>query len=101
MSIRTEDNMFFFQLGLGTLLLSILTSYILTKKKAKKLGVSMWDETAKTAFINLAIPLIAGGVFCLALFQNNLVGLLAPVSLIFYGLALVNVSKHTFLKCVS
>mgnify|MGYP005989469385 CR=1 FL=1 len=91
-----EDNDYFLIVAIGTLIVSVLTSFVLTKRKAQKQGVSVWDETAKTAMINLAIPLLAGGAFCVAMLYHNLIGLLAPVALIFYGLALVNVSKHTF-----
>ena len=41
------------------------------------------------------IPLITGGLFCLALLYHGLAGLVAPATLVFYGLALVNASKYT------
>jgi hypothetical protein len=44
---------------------------------------------------NLAIPLITGGIFCIALYLNGSIGLIAPATLIFYGLALVNGGKYT------
>ena len=37
-----------------------------------------------------------GGIFCLALFYHGYIGLLAPSTLIFYGLALLNAGKLTF-----
>jgi hypothetical protein len=40
--------------------------------------------------------LITGGLFCFALLFHHLVYLIAPVMLIFYGLALINASKFTF-----
>jgi len=43
----------------------------------------------------MAIPLAAGGYFCLVLLFNGVVGLIAPATLIFYGLALLNASKFT------
>ena len=44
---------------------------------------------------NLAVPLVTGGLFCLALFYHGLLFIIAPATLIFYGLALVNASKYT------
>jgi hypothetical protein len=44
----------------------------------------------------LFIPLIAGGLFVAALLFHGLIFLIAPVTLIFYGLALINASKHTY-----
>jgi hypothetical protein len=45
--------------------------------------------------INLAIPLVAGGLYCLVLLNYRLIGLIAPTTLIFYGIALVGASKYT------
>jgi hypothetical protein len=45
--------------------------------------------------MNLAIPLCTGGVLCLILLVKGYVGLVAPLTLIFYGLALVNGSHNT------
>jgi hypothetical protein len=45
--------------------------------------------------INLFIPLVTGGILCLMLLVKGFVGLVAPLTLIFYGLGLVNASKYT------
>ena len=45
--------------------------------------------------MSLAIPLITGGIFCLALIRSGNEQLVAATTLIFYGLALVNASKLT------
>jgi hypothetical protein len=45
--------------------------------------------------INLSIPLVAGGLVCLILLNKGYISLLAPLTLVFYGLALVNASKYT------
>jgi hypothetical protein len=42
------------------------------------------------------IPLVSGGLFCIALLYHGVSGLVAPATLIFYGLALINASKYTF-----
>jgi hypothetical protein len=36
-----------------------------------------------------------GGVFCLILLHHRILYLIAPATLLFYGLALVNASKYT------
>ncbi len=77
-------------------LVGALTAGILfTTRKARRKGQKIWDPLTQRLLINLAIPLAAGGIFCLALFTLQLRGLIAPVTLIFYGLALVNASKYT------
>ena len=44
---------------------------------------------------NMAVPLVEGGLLILVLIAKGLIGLIAPVSLIFYGIALFNASRHT------
>ena len=64
-------------------------------RKSKQLQVQIWDTISKRMLINILIPFVTGAFFCLILLMKNQITLLAPVSLIFYGLALVNVSKYT------
>lgn len=76
-------------------ILSIITGLILSSSKAKKLGEKLWDVSSKRLLIQFSIPLISGGLFALALLYHRYYGLIAPVTLIFYGLACVNASKYT------
>ncbi|MEO8088309.1 MAG: hypothetical protein ABI763_15920 [Bacteroidota bacterium] len=80
----------------AVLLISLLTGYILTQRFTKKKGLKLWDTTAKRMLINLLIPLVAGGIFCLLLLFHHDLGMVAPSMLIFYGLALLNAGKYTF-----
>lgn len=66
-----------------------------TSRKAKKKGQQIWDSLTKRLLLNLALPLVAGGIFCLGLIYQGVIGLVAPATLIFYGLALINASKYT------
>jgi hypothetical protein len=84
-----------FLIGLITLVGSLAAGMYLTQERAKKQGRTIWDETAKRLVINLAIPLTVGGIFLLILLSKGLVGIIAPGTLIFYGLALINASKYT------
>jgi hypothetical protein len=77
------------------LLLSLISAYILSSKKAKKSGEKLWDATSKRLLINFSIPLFTGGAFSIILYQYGLIGLIAPSTLIFYGLACINASKYT------
>lgn len=82
--------------GFAVLFLAIATGIFLTSRKAKKLGHSIWDKTAWRLVLNMAIPLATGGIFSLILLYKGLYFLPAPITLIFYGLALVNASKYTY-----
>jgi len=77
------------------LILSLLFAFYFTSRKAKNMGHTIWDSAARRMLFNLAIPLIAGGLYCLVLLKYHWFGLVAPTTLIFYGLALLNASKYT------
>jgi hypothetical protein len=66
-----------------------------TFRKAARQGQRVWDASSRRLLWAMAVPLGAGGIFCLALLYWNLAGLLAPATLVFYGMALVNGSKYT------
>lgn len=77
------------------LLASLFVGVVLTIRNSKKKGIKTWDSTAKRLLMNLAIPLFTGGMFCIILVYHGVFGLVAPATLIFYGLALLNASKYT------
>lgn len=90
------DTMSFILLdGLIVLILSIGGGVYFTTRKAKKKGLSIWDASARRLVVNLALPLVAGGLFCLILMNDKQFHLVAPATLLFYGLALINASKYT------
>lgn len=74
---------------------SLAVGALFTIRKAKKSGLNYWDGNAKRLLINMSIPLVAGGVFILVLLSRGYFGIVAPASLLFYGLALVNASNFT------
>lgn len=84
-----------FLTGLIILIVALLSGYFFTARKSKKQNLEIWDSTTKRLLINFSIPLIAGGVFCLALLYHHLLVFIAPVTLIFYGLALINAERYT------
>lgn len=74
---------------------SLITAYLLTVNKAKKMGEKVWNASSKRLLINFAIPLVTGGIFALLLLKNGYYGLVAPIMLLFYGMACLNASKYT------
>ena len=77
------------------LTLAVGTGIFLTTRKARRDGNSIFDAAAKKLIINLCIPLVTGGIFCVALNYHGAFIYVAPAMLIFYGLALVHASKYT------
>lgn len=100
-----EDNHQLYSTSLITEL--VLTAFVIlffalafgiffTVRKSKKLNLPIWTSATKNMLFNLAIPLIAGAVFCFALVYHQMFILVAPSTLIFYGLALLNAEKYTY-----
>ena len=83
-------------LAFAILILAIGTAILLSYKKAGKNGEKLWNAAAKRLVINMAVPLIAGGLLILIFISKGLIALVAPFTLIFYGLALYNASKFTY-----
>jgi hypothetical protein len=74
---------------------ALVSAFYFTRRKAHRSGQSLWDPLARRLSVSLAVPLITGGVFVLALLYHREIGLVAPSTLIFYGLGLINASKFT------
>lgn len=85
----------FILIAVLVLAVALLGGAYFTTRKARQRGERVWDASSRRLLVALAIPLATGGVFCLALLYRGYLSLLAPCTLIFYGLALVNGSKFT------
>lgn len=83
-------------LASGVLLLALATAIILAQRNARKKKLPFWNSTSKRMTVSLLIPLLTGGVLILILISKGALGLIAPLTLIFYGLALINASKYTY-----
>jgi hypothetical protein len=85
----------FVLVALLVLVAALAGGVFFTTRKARQRGEKIWDASSRRLLIAMAIPLIAGGFFCIALLERGFVSLLAPSTLIFYGLALVMGGKYT------
>jgi hypothetical protein len=83
-------------LAIAILLLTIGTAIFLSHKKAGKIGEKLWNAIAKQLVFNMLVPLITGGILMIILISREMIGLVAPFSLLFYGLALFNGSQFTY-----
>lgn len=82
-------------IALGTLALSIGSAMFFTVRNTKKRNQRAWNTQSKELLVNLLIPLVAGGILCLMLLSRGFLGFLPSLTLLFYGLALVNGSRNT------
>ncbi|MCT4697637.1 hypothetical protein [Tenacibaculum haliotis] len=78
------------------LVASVGTAVFLTTKKAKKNKVKIWDTTTKRLLVSFVAPLIAGGIYIIIILSQGRYGQTGGLMLLFYGLALINASKHTY-----
>lgn len=83
-------------LAISILVLAIGTALFLSYRKARRKCEKAWNATSRQLITHMAVPLAAGGVLILVLLSKGLIGLIAPLTLLFYGLALYNASKFTF-----
>ncbi len=83
-------------IALAVLVASVATGFILSYRKAKLMGQPIWGPTSRSLLFNMAIPLVSGGLLILILITRGYYGIVAPASLIFYGLALISASNFTF-----
>lgn len=83
-------------LALSILILAIGTAIFLSYKKAVGKGEKLWNPAAKRLVIQMIVPLTVGGLLILIIMAKGMIGLIAPFSLVFYGLAIYNASNFTF-----
>lgn len=84
-------------LGTSTIVLvtSLIVGVLFTLKEARKNKEKVWNAQSKRVLTSLFIPLVAGGIVCLILLRESYIGMLPAMTMIFYGLALINTSKYT------
>ena len=83
-------------LAVGIIALAAGAASFFSMRLAKKRDLPIWNKTAKRMFLSLAVPLGAGAIFCFLLALYGVPFLVAPATLIFYGLALIQAGKYTF-----
>jgi uncharacterized membrane protein YidH (DUF202 family) len=83
-------------LGIGVLVLAVGTAAFLSHKKARDRGEKIWNVTSRRLLVHMSVPLVTGGLLILLVMSNGLTGLVLPLSLVFYGLALYNAGSFTY-----
>lgn len=83
------------------LFLAIATAVYFSLQKATRNGEPFFTPAAKQLVMQMAVPLVAGGLFALIALDKGWVGLLAPITQIFYGIALFMAGKYTYAEVKS
>lgn len=82
-------------LALGVLFISLITAILFSKKKASDSSEKIWNPTSKRLLASMSVPLLVGGILIIFYMSSDLYALIAPTSLIFYGLSLYNAGNFT------
>lgn len=82
-------------LALGVLIIALVTAIYFSWKKANDKGETIWNATSRRLLVNMTVPLSAGGILIMILIMNGIIGLIAPMMLLFYGLSLFNAGNFT------
>jgi hypothetical protein len=77
------------------LIISLWAGYYFARKNANRKGLTFWNPASVRLVKYMSIPLITGGILCCIFIFHHQPSWLAPATLLFYGLALINGSKHT------
>ncbi len=92
----SADLAYVIMLALLVLILALISAVFLSWKNAQNKSEKIWTATSRRLVVHMAFPLVSGGTLLLIFISKGLIGLIAPLSLLFYGLALYNASKYTF-----
>ncbi|HTF30298.1 MAG TPA: hypothetical protein VK625_15710 [Flavitalea sp.] len=74
---------------------AFLAAFLFTYFRSRRQGTPIWGAIAKRLLWNTMLPMAVGGLVILHLLSTENYSLIAPYTLIFYGLALINGSKYT------
>lgn len=90
-----EPHIFIVALMALTVILASAVGFYFTHKKTQENKVALWTKSFRLMAINIAIPMLTGGIFCIFLLLRGFPELVAPTMLIFYGFSLINGAKYT------
>ena len=86
-----------FIIAIALLVVAFTTVFVMSYMKAKRHNMRFtFDTTMRRLLLNFFIPMVAGGLLCVALLMQQHYGLVSSITLIFYGLALINASHFSY-----
>ncbi|NBC03673.1 MAG: hypothetical protein GVY20_08230 [Bacteroidetes bacterium] len=85
-------------LALIILVVALLSAIFFSWRDANRNGENIWNATSRRLLTQMAVPLFTGGILILILISKGLIGLIAPFTLLFYGIALFNAGNTTIFE---
>ena len=77
------------------LVMALASTLFFSYRKARRQSLPFWSPVLKRLLFHLLVPLLTGGILSVILIWQNHLNLVAPLTLVFYGLALVSAGKFT------
>lgn len=84
-----------YMIAFVTFIAAFSSAFFFTWIRSKQTGVPVWGLVARRLMWSVTIPLLVGAIFLYRMVVLEQYELVAPGCLVFYGLALVNASRHT------
>ena len=82
-------------LALAVLVCALGSALFFSLRMARQKDLPIWNKTAKRTLMDMAIPLIAGGLFIVIQLYHGAFLWVGASTLLFYGLSLLNASRNT------
>lgn len=77
------------------LLTAVGTAAFFSIRMARQKSIPIWNGAARMMLVNLLVPIVTGGLFCLAQVLHFSVIWVPATMLLFYGMALLQAGKYT------
>ena len=81
--------------ALLVLILAVALAMYFSFQMARRKSLPLWTNVTRYLLMDLLLPLFTGGSLCLIFWYQSSFAYIAPATLVFYGLALLNASKFT------
>lgn len=94
--VPTKPSFDVFGIAILVLMTAVSGGLYFSMRKAKKLQTKFWTITTKRILFDFGVPMLIGGIFCLILIAQHTTFIVPASLLVFYGLSLINASRHTF-----
>ncbi len=78
------------------LIMAITTAFTDSYLKARKKGVNAWNKTSRNMLSAMLIPLVTGALLSCIMIYHDMIGLVIPFTLIFYGISLYIAGYYTY-----
>ena len=83
-------------IALAVMILSLVTGYWFSMRKAKNRKESVWNPVSRRLLTAVSYPMFTGAFFIGIMLSKGEYTIIAAASLLFYGLALIAGSQYTF-----